>query len=81
MLTNERRCSTELLETVLRSDFCPDFNPIKDYLLNVKCPDNGIDYIEKLALTVTTTKKNLWLRCFKKWFVGMVACALEEGNM
>ncbi len=36
------------------------------------------DYIEELALTITTTKPDFWKECFKKWFVAMVACVLNE---
>ena len=31
-----------------------------------------------LADTITTTKQDLWRICFKKWFVAMVACVLDE---
>jgi predicted P-loop ATPase len=54
------------------------YDPFEDYFNNL--PDNvdETDYIELLADTITTTKQDLWRECFKKWFVAMVACVLDE---
>ncbi|WP_332029935.1 VapE domain-containing protein, partial [Kaistella sp.] len=72
------RCSINSLRNLLRSDFCEMYDPFKDYFENLAEYTGDKDYIEELALTITTTKPDLWKECFKKWFVAMVACVLDE---
>ena len=72
------RCSINSLRNLLRSDFCEMYDPFKDYFENLAEYTDDKDYIEELALTITTTKPDLWKECFKKWFVAMVACVLDE---
>lgn len=72
------RCSINSLRNLLRSDFCEMYDPFKDYFGNLAEYTGDKDYIEELALTITTTKPDLWKECFKKWFVAMVACVLDE---
>ena len=72
------RCSINSLRNLLRSDFCEMYDPFKDYFENLPEYSGDKDYIEELALTITTTKPDLWKECFKKWFVAMVACVLDE---
>ena len=72
------RCSINSLRNLLRSDFCEMYDPFKDYFGNLAEYTGDKDYIEELALTITTTKPELWKQCFKKWFVAMVACVLDE---
>ncbi|AYO57335.1 virulence-associated E family protein [Chryseobacterium sp. 6424] len=72
------RCSINSLRNLLHSDFCEMYDPFKDYFENLPEYTGDKDYIEELALTITTTKQDLWKECFKKWFVAMVACVLDE---
>lgn len=72
------RCSINSLRNLLHSDFCEMYDPFKDYFENLPEYSGDKDYIEELALTITTTKPDLWKECFKKWFVAMVACVLDE---
>ena len=72
------RCSINSLRNLLHSDFCEMYDPFKDYFENLPEYTGDKDYIEELALTITTTKPDLWKECFKKWFVAMVACVLDE---
>lgn len=72
------RCSINSLRNLLHSDFCEMYDPFKDYFENLVEYSGDKDYIEELALTITTTKPDLWKECFKKWFVAMVACVINE---
>jgi len=72
------RCSINSLRNLLHSDFCEMYDPFKDYFENLVEYTGDKDHIEELALTITTTKPELWKECFKKWFVAMVACVLDE---
>lgn len=72
------RCSINSLRNLLHSDFCETYDPFKDYFENLVEYTGERDYIEELALTIKTTKPDLWKECFKKWFVAMVACVLNE---
>ncbi|ENA1815641.1 virulence-associated E family protein [Flavobacterium psychrophilum] len=66
------------LRNLLYSDFCELFNPFEDYFFNLPTYDEKTDYITELANTITTTKKELWQQCFKKWLVAMVGCVLDD---
>jgi predicted P-loop ATPase len=72
------KCSINSLRNLLHSDFCEMYDPFKDYFENLPENNDSRDYIEELALTITTTKPELWKTCFKKWFVAMVACVVNE---
>lgn len=72
------KCSINSLRNLLHSDFCEIFDPFLNYFENNPEISEEIDWIEKLADTITTTKQDLWRICFKKWFVAMVACVLDE---
>ena len=72
------KCSINSLRNLLHSDYCEMYDPFEDYFNNLPENTDEIDYIEMLADTITTTKQDLWRVCFKKWFVAMVACVLDE---
>ena len=67
----------KLFHTVLNSSVVPEVNPLAEYVLsraawNPEMPD----YIGQAAAMVhmsTDAENELWLGCFKKWFVAMVA--------
>ena len=72
------KCSINSLRNLLHSDYCEMFDPFEVYFENLPKYEDETDYITMLADTVTTTKQDLWRTCFKKWFVAMVACVLDE---
>jgi len=72
------KCSINSLRNLLHSDYCEMFDPFEVYFENLPKNEDETDYITMLADTVTTTKQDLWRTCFKKWFVAMVACVLDE---
>ena len=72
------KCSINSLRNLLHSDYCEMFDPFEVYFENLSNNHDETDYITMLADTVTTTKQDLWRICFKKWFVAMVACVLDE---
>nr|WP_262602962.1 BT4734/BF3469 family protein [Chryseobacterium taklimakanense] len=72
------KCSINSLRNLLHSDYCEMYDPFEDYFNNLPENSDETDYIELLADTITTTKQELWRTCFKKWFVAMVTCVLDE---
>ncbi len=72
------KCSINSLRNLLHSDYCEMYDPFEDYFNNLPVNSDVTDYIELLADTITTTKQDLWRICFKKWFVAVVACVLDE---
>ncbi|OJU75630.1 MAG: virulence-associated E family protein [Bacteroidetes bacterium 47-18] len=72
------KCNINTLRNLLRSDFCEQFDPFKAYFDNLPDNEDETDYIAELANTITTTKQDLWIECFKKWFVAMVACVTND---
>ena len=73
-------CFQNFLKAVIDSDYAKEFNPFTDYLDRLS-PWDGTDYIGMLADTVQTDDQPLWAEGFRKWIVGMVACALREDEM
>lgn len=72
------KCNINTLRNLLRSDYCEQFDPFKNYFDNLPDNEDETDYITELANTITTTKQDLWQVCFKKWFVAMVACVTND---
>ena len=56
----------------LKSNFIKTYNPIEEYLWNLRDKWDGRDHIGNLARTVPTDNEN-WPRWFQTWFLGMVA--------
>ena len=68
--------SKEVL-TVLNagSQYIPRVHPLREYVKGLE-PWNGYDWIEYVANQVSLKdpkRTELWQKCFKKWFVAMVA--------
>ena len=72
------KCSIQGLRYLLMSDYVEQFDPFKDYFSTLPVIYQEVDYITELANTITTTNQELWIECFKKWFVAMVACVTNE---
>lgn len=73
-------CYQNYLKAVVDSNYAKDFNPFTDYLDNL-APWDGIDHIGRLADTVEVEERELWHEGFRRWIVGMVACALRDEDM
>ena len=72
----------KLFHTVLNSSVVPEVNPLRDYVLSraAWAPEMP-DYIGQAAAMVhmaTDAEQALWLKCFPKWFVAMVAGWLDD---
>ena len=63
------------IQTVLYSSYIPHVHPLREYVKGLE-PWNGYDWIEYVANQVRLKdpkRTELWQKCFKKWFVAMVA--------
>lgn len=72
--------SVNEIRTVLNSSYIPHVHPLRDYVNSLDVL-SGFDWIEQVASQVTLkdpSRTELWKRCFKKWFVAMVASWLDE---
>lgn len=67
-----------LLKNLIRSDFSKPYNAFIEYFYNLPAYDGKTDYIHELANQVKTHNDKLWHIAFKKWIVGMVACATTD---
>ena len=78
----ENICTTQKkLDTVIRSNFSPEFNPMEEYLKSLPKWDGKTDYIAELAHRVTVMQTGGYRHteedfayAFKKWLVNMVVC-------
>ena len=72
----------KLFHTVLNSSVVPEVNPLRDYVLSrAAWTPEMPDYIGQAAAMVhmaTDAEQALWLKCFPKWFVAMVAGWLDD---
>ncbi len=67
---------TGKLEILIRSEWIPKYNPVKEYFLDLPKWD-GEDHILKLTSYVPTYEKEAFNYHFKKWLVRTIKCALE----
>ncbi|WP_373519851.1 VapE domain-containing protein [Pricia sp.] len=67
---------TGKLEILIRSEWIPKYNPIREYFEALPKWD-GNDHILKLASYVPTYEKEAFNYHFKKWLVRSIKCALE----
>ena len=75
------KCFRNFLQAVIDSSYARDFNPFMDYIGKLKPWDGVTDYIGELADTVQTENREFWLKSFRRWFVGMLACALQDDKV
>lgn len=79
LLISNIACTKALLETILYSELVQSYDPFKSYFENLpKWNPNNDSAIKKLIDTVSTTNQKFFEKCFKKWVIGLVACALNE---
>lgn len=65
------------LKGLLESEFVKKHNPIQEYLTNLPKWDGSTDYITEYLKSVKTTDDANFRWAFKKWFVAMIACAID----
>ena len=75
------KCFRNFLQAVIDSSYARDFNPFMDYIGKLKPWDGVTDYIGELADTVQTEDREFWLKSFRRWFVGMLAGALQDDTV
>jgi predicted P-loop ATPase len=74
------KISLNNMKALLKSDFCPRYNPIQYYFENLKeWNDNEPDYITKLAGFIQCDEWESFALHFKKWLVRAVKCAMVDG--
>lgn len=73
--------SDKEIKTILGSSkYIRHIHPLREYVNSLGSWD-GFDWIEQVAGQVTLkdpTRNDLWKRCFKKWFVAMVASWMKD---
>ena len=74
---NNYNISHDKLYKILNSDYVSSYNPFEDYITsNIELKD--VDYIDEISDCITTTNQEMFKKYFKKWFVAMVASAINE---
>lgn len=71
-------CQPHIVRTVVNSRFATEFHPFEAYFYSLPPWDTQTDHIDNLAQTLQTTNQDFWRNCFKRWLVGLVACALDD---
>lgn len=71
-------CSLPMLKAVIDSSLTPDVNPFADYFSSLPPWDGVTDYIGQLAARVQAEDQPFWESSFRRWLVGLVACALDD---
>jgi predicted P-loop ATPase len=81
------KVSDSVLLKILNSKLIKEHNPLKSYFDSLPLYDGEVDYIEKLAETVTIADikvddlelRKFWKSYLEKWLVASVATALSKG--
>lgn len=71
-------CHVSDLRAVIHSDFSPGYDPFCSYFEQLPAWDRQTDPIGVLAATLETTRPDFWRKCFEKWLVALVACAIDK---
>ncbi len=68
------------LRAIIHSDYSPKYNPFINYFTQLPVWDGTTDYITQLANTIEVAPSALehWQKCFKKWLVALVGCAIDK---
>lgn len=70
--------SPDKIKSLLRSDFVPEYDPIKTYFLNLPQWDHKTDFIQLLASHVKTEDDEFFQSMFKKHLVRSIAQIFAE---
>lgn len=73
---NGIKISINNLLAILKSDYVPNYNPIKEYFINLPKWDGKTDHIAKLASYVKAIDTEQFVYHLKKWCVRTVKCAM-----
>ncbi len=71
-------CKKSALLDIVYSDFSSKYDPFKNYFESLPPWNKKTDYIKQLADTVQVSDQQYWEKIFKKWMVGLVACATGQ---
>jgi len=69
--------SVDKIKSLLRSDFVPEYDPLKSYFINLHDWDNSRDYISEFANYIQTDDQPFYLSMFKKHLVRSVAQIMD----
>jgi len=69
-------CSSDLLNSLLNSDFIETHHPFKEYLSSLP-PWDGEDHIGELAKLLKVDNETFWMISIRKWIVALVATVLD----
>lgn len=75
---NRINCTLTDLKAVVDSDYARPFNPFIDYFTTLDAWDGKTDFIGQLTKTVKAADQAFFNDSFRRWLVGMVACAVNE---
>lgn len=75
---NKINCTLTDLKAVVDSDYARPFNPFIDYFTTLDAWDGKTDFIGQLTKTVKAADQAFFNDSFRRWLVGMVACAVNE---
>lgn len=75
---NRINCTLTDLKAVVDSDYARPFNPFIDYFTTLDAWDGKTDFIGQLTKTVKAADQTFFNDSFRRWLVGMVACAVNE---
>ncbi len=78
---NKINIGREALDNRLKSDFTPIYHPLKEYLISLPKWDKKTDYISALGSKVKTDDDEFFKDAFKRWFVGLVGCGLDDNTI
>ena len=71
-------CTQADLKAVVDSDYAKPFNPFVHYFTSLKAWDGKTDFIGRLTGTVKAADQAFFEDSFRRWLVGMVACAIDD---
>ena len=71
-------CTQTDLKAVVDSDYAEPFNPFVHYFTSRKAWDGKTDFIGQITKTVKAADQAFFEDSFRRWLVGMVACAIDD---
>lgn len=71
-------CTQTDLKAVVDSDYTEPFNPFIHYFTSRKAWDGKTDFIGQMTKTVKAADQAFFEDSFRRWLVGMVACAIND---
>jgi len=80
LLENGYKANIQLITSLVKSNFVKKYNPFLEYLNELPKWDGQTDHIARLAsfLKIKETSDFKFLYHFKKWFIRLVRCMLDE---